>query len=63
MAVVYDKGVIMGADSRTTMGSYIVSLAHVYRRSLFPGADPFSLTAMRVYPGQSSDGQADAYYR
>jgi 20S proteasome alpha/beta subunit len=25
MAVAYDGGVIMGADSRTTMGSYIVS--------------------------------------
>ncbi|PWN41505.1 proteasome-domain-containing protein [Ceraceosorus guamensis] len=25
MAVVYDKGVIMGADSRTTMGSYIAN--------------------------------------
>lgn len=23
MAVVYDKGVILGADSRTTMGSYV----------------------------------------
>lgn len=27
MAVAYDGGVIMGADSRTTMGSYIVSKA------------------------------------
>lgn len=28
MAVAFDKGVIIGADSRTTMGSYIVCLKY-----------------------------------
>jgi len=35
MAVQFDGGVVLGADSRTTMGSYIVSLG----ASVFVGQD------------------------
>lgn len=32
MAVAYDKGVVLGADSRTTMGSYIVGAISLIQR-------------------------------
>ena len=35
MAVAFEGGVVIGADSRTTMGSYIVSKTHILLTIVF----------------------------
>lgn len=47
MAVVFDKGVVIGADSRTTTGSYIVSSWDKLDRE-FPMLRIFCVQANRV---------------